>query len=220
MPSEIADGPPADQSGTCGERPLSELVAARICHDLVSPVGAIGNGLDLLRELGAGPADDLDLIAESAARAAAILRLHRLAFGPQPTDGERYGRAALAARLRPVIASRRVALEIRNLEGPDLAPGTSRLVALMALAGRRLVGAEGHLVMALAPAGDLPVSVAAEGRRAAWEPHLEALARGHATAETSSQVEFALLPIVARAAGARIETRSEPERARLDALAA
>ena len=61
---------------------LSALVSARLCHDLISPMGAIGNGLELL-QLSAGPAAaELALVNESLATALAKLRFYRIAFGP------------------------------------------------------------------------------------------------------------------------------------------
>ncbi len=38
------------------ENALAGLVCARICHDLSSPVGALVNGIDLIRELAPGGA--------------------------------------------------------------------------------------------------------------------------------------------------------------------
>ena len=84
---------------------LSALVSARLCHDLISPMGAIGNGLELL-EMARGPgADELALIHDSLANALAKLRFFRVAFGPadpqarqsfdeaaQITDAMFYGR--------------------------------------------------------------------------------------------------------------------------------
>lgn len=59
-----------------------ELLASRICHDLVSPVGAVNNGIELMREMDAAMADDaLDLIESSIGQAAARLKLFRLAYG-------------------------------------------------------------------------------------------------------------------------------------------
>jgi len=59
-----------------------ELLASRICHDLVSPVGAVNNGIELMREMNADMADDaLDLIESSIGQAAARLKLFRLAYG-------------------------------------------------------------------------------------------------------------------------------------------
>lgn len=64
---------------------LSALVAARICHDLVSPLGAIGNGVELLQVTGAeGP--ELDLLAQSTQSASAKLRFYRVAFGTMTAE--------------------------------------------------------------------------------------------------------------------------------------
>ena len=61
---------------------IFELLTARLCHDLVGPVGAAGNGAELLRELGAEEAGDaVELIAESASKAADRLRFYRVAYG-------------------------------------------------------------------------------------------------------------------------------------------
>jgi len=59
---------------------LSELMSSRICHDLISPVGAIGNGLELMTAL-TGPSPELELVGQSAHTAAAKLKFFRLAFG-------------------------------------------------------------------------------------------------------------------------------------------
>ena len=45
------------------------LLGARLCHDLISPVGAISNGLELLQLSGDLNGPERDLIADSAASA-------------------------------------------------------------------------------------------------------------------------------------------------------
>ena len=62
------------------QKTLAEMISSRICHDLISPVGAIGNGLELLTEL-SGPNPELELVAQSAGIAQAKLKYFRLAFG-------------------------------------------------------------------------------------------------------------------------------------------
>lgn len=69
---------------------LMELLSSRICHDLVSPVGAINNGLEFMEDM----ADDPDgrkeatsLIAHSATAAGARLMAFRLAYGAGAVDG-------------------------------------------------------------------------------------------------------------------------------------
>jgi histidine phosphotransferase ChpT len=64
---------------------LPALIAARICHDLISPMGAIGNGVELLEMARAGQGtttQELALIGASVEQANARIRLFRLAFGP------------------------------------------------------------------------------------------------------------------------------------------
>ncbi len=64
-----------------------ELMASRICHDLVSPVGAISNGVELMEELGeSAGAEALQLIASSAVQASIRLKCFRLAYGAAGTD--------------------------------------------------------------------------------------------------------------------------------------
>ncbi|WP_105383390.1 histidine phosphotransferase ChpT [Neorhizobium alkalisoli] len=65
---------------------LAALLCSRVCHDVISPVGAINNGLELLDE-GAGDSDALDLIRTSAVNASVRLKFARLAFGASGSVG-------------------------------------------------------------------------------------------------------------------------------------
>ncbi len=62
---------------------LSALLCARLCHDLVSPVSAIGNALSVLDDPSAHDmhSDAMDLVRGSASQAWAKLEFARLAFG-------------------------------------------------------------------------------------------------------------------------------------------
>jgi histidine phosphotransferase ChpT len=68
---------------------LAALLASRVCHDVISPVGAIVNGLEVLEE----DKDEgmrefaLDLIRKSAHTASARLQFCRLAFGAAGSAG-------------------------------------------------------------------------------------------------------------------------------------
>ncbi len=46
---------------------LAALVGSRICHDLISPIGAIGNGVELMMMEGAAKGPEMALITESVA---------------------------------------------------------------------------------------------------------------------------------------------------------
>ncbi len=66
---------------------ILELLASKICHDLVSPVGAINNGVELIDDIGADVAEEaMALIRNSAAQASLRLRLFRLAYGRAGAD--------------------------------------------------------------------------------------------------------------------------------------
>jgi histidine phosphotransferase ChpT len=60
---------------------LAELMAARLCHDLVGPIGAVANGVELLSDGGGGDAEVTGLIAVSARQATRRLQWFRVAFG-------------------------------------------------------------------------------------------------------------------------------------------
>ncbi len=60
---------------------LTALLGSRICHDLISPLGAISNGVELLLMSGALPGPEIALISESIAAANARIRIFRVAFG-------------------------------------------------------------------------------------------------------------------------------------------
>src|SRR3974390_810948 len=68
---------------------LAALLCSRVCHDLISPVGAIVNGLEVLDD-NPKPEDRefaLDLIRKSAKTASARLQFCRLAFGAAGSRG-------------------------------------------------------------------------------------------------------------------------------------
>lgn len=59
-----------------------ELICSRLCHDLISPISAINNGIELIAEVGEEARPDADvLIAESAHNASRRLRAFRYAYG-------------------------------------------------------------------------------------------------------------------------------------------
>lgn len=60
---------------------IGEALAARLCHELVSPVGAIANGVEILAEDAGFAADAATLIGQSAGEAARRLQFYRLAYG-------------------------------------------------------------------------------------------------------------------------------------------
>ena len=68
---------------------LAALLCSRVCHDVISPVGAIANGIELIDE-GTDPETNdiaMDLIRASAKNASAKLQYARIAFGAAGSAG-------------------------------------------------------------------------------------------------------------------------------------
>lgn len=89
---------------------FAALIGSRICHDLISPIGAINNGLELI-EMSSGAlapsvSPEMALISESVRNASAKIRYFRIAFG---AAGEQMvGRPEVVSILQDVFASSRL----------------------------------------------------------------------------------------------------------------
>lgn len=163
---------------------LAALVGSRLCHDLVSPLGAIGNGVELLRMIHDG-SDELVLIEQAVASAQARLLLFRLAFGAA-TEDQQVRAADLFEALGALSLHGRIALH-GTLDG-----------ALPRTRARRLALAGLCAETALAWGGTLTVAhdgVSAEAPRLRLEPALwQPLAAGTPPDDLApASVHFALL---------------------------
>ncbi|MGB3148225.1 MAG: histidine phosphotransferase family protein [Paracoccaceae bacterium] len=94
---------------------LTALLGSRICHDLISPLGAIANGVELLGLSGAHSGPELALIAESVTAANARIRFFRVAFGMAPAE-QKIGRAEILSILDDMTRGARTRIDWR---GPD-----------------------------------------------------------------------------------------------------
>ncbi len=65
---------------------IAALVGSRICHDLISPIGAIGNGVELLSLTDGDSTAEMALINESVENANARIRFFRIAYGAASED--------------------------------------------------------------------------------------------------------------------------------------
>jgi histidine phosphotransferase ChpT len=130
---------------------FASLLCSRLCHDLLSPVGALNNGLELLADE-TDPAMRercMELLAESARASAGKLKFFRLAFGAGGGLGENIDTREAQAALTGLIDSRRVELAWLVNE-PALPKGAVKVLLNLAMlasdalvrGGRLDVGAE------------------------------------------------------------------------------
>lgn len=82
------------------------MIAARICHDLISPLGAIGNGVELLEMAQSRPEPEIGLVRDSVQQAQARIRLFRIAFGQFRSD-QMIGAEELSGLVRDYAAHAR-----------------------------------------------------------------------------------------------------------------
>lgn len=107
---------------------LAALIGSRICHDLVSPVGAVSNGLELLSLSGVPDSPEMALVSNSATSANARIGLFRLAFG-QSSDDQLTRSEEFCRIWRNAMQDRRLTLD---WQGPE---STSRALAQALILG-------------------------------------------------------------------------------------
>ncbi|TNC72000.1 histidine phosphotransferase family protein [Rubellimicrobium roseum] len=88
---------------------LAATIVSRICHDLVSPLGALANGVELLALSGEEPSPEMQLIAQSVESANARVRFFRLAYGA--CSDQVVGRSELSRLLASMSRSGRIAYD-------------------------------------------------------------------------------------------------------------
>lgn len=199
---------------------LAALVSARLCHDLISPIGAIGNGLELLRMTeggggagGEGP--ELALISDSLATALARLRFYRIAFGP----ADEKGRQSLdeARRITDAMYAGRFGVTWADGESATMPRPAARIAYLAILCFERSLPMGGNLAVTLDAgrialrAGDCRVNAPAE----LWLHVTD----GAPVAEPKpDNVQFQLLRRALTARGYGIESRFSERTAELDLI--
>lgn len=154
---------------------LASLLCSRLCHDLLSPVGALNNGLELLADETdpAMRARCMELLADSARVSANKLKFFRLAFGAGSGFGEKIDARDLEAAVRGLVADNK-RLELGwYVEEPALSKLAAKvLLNLVLLAADALVRG-GHLDVGAEEAeGGTEIVVKLQGQRIILDPEL------------------------------------------------
>ncbi|MEM8581942.1 MAG: histidine phosphotransferase family protein, partial [Pseudomonadota bacterium] len=108
------------------DQDLTALVGSRICHDLISPLGAIGNGLELLQMSGGPESAEFELISNSLESATARIRFFRIAFG-DARPGQIISGHEVESALRFAFKNTRLDLQI---DARDMQRQTARFLFL------------------------------------------------------------------------------------------
>ncbi|MGB1548648.1 MAG: histidine phosphotransferase family protein [Alphaproteobacteria bacterium] len=161
---------------------LVELLCSRLCHDLVSPIGAIHNGLELLaQEEGDMEEEIISLLSKSSDEASRRLRFFRVAFGQAGGSAEMLSFTEGRALLDGFLKGGRISLDWTEKVEPSapIARGSVKLLLNMALlASETLPYGGGLAVVPSCHSGGTRLEVVAHGEKAAFKDGLaEALQR-------------------------------------------
>ncbi|MEB8389162.1 histidine phosphotransferase family protein [Rhodobacteraceae bacterium KMM 6894] len=170
---------------------LAALIGSRICHDMISPVGAIANGLELLTLTGVPDGPEMALVTESAAHASARIRYFRVAFGLASAT-QSMSSGEITGILNGVYTGNvRVDWQITD----DLPRPVAQAAILGLMCAEQAVPHGGTLTVAGTP--DALVILAA-GQRLTPNPAHWAVLNAPAGAANvpAAQVQFALLPVL------------------------
>lgn len=98
---------------TLSDLDLAALLCSKVCHDIISPVGAITNGLEVLDEDGGEDMREfaMDLIHKSARQASAKLQFARLAYGAAGSAGAEVDLADAEAVARGYMAGEKADID-------------------------------------------------------------------------------------------------------------
>jgi histidine phosphotransferase ChpT len=93
---------------------LAALLCSRVCHDVISPVGAIANGLELIDDPEMDPETKetaLEMVRSSARTASAKLKFCRIAFGAAGSAGALIDMGEAGEIAKAFVGSEKVKLE-------------------------------------------------------------------------------------------------------------
>lgn len=197
---------------------LAALTASKICHDLVEPMNAIIQGLELLKDGDAAAREDaLSLLDQGVAKAWAKLDFFRFAVGGALAEGDgeleeaRQTAERLYGALKPEL--------VWTAPAVTLPKAATRVVVNLLLVANECLPRGGKVELSANGSGE--VTVTATGPRAALRPATGAALRGEQPADGySGPVVLPLLTgILARQAGVELLAREGEERVELVARA-
>jgi histidine phosphotransferase ChpT len=195
---------------------LAALLCSRVCHDLISPTGAIVNGLEVLEEKQSDEETKsfaLDLIKKSAKTASARLQFCRLAFGAAGSVSAQIDLGDAEGMARAFIEDDKTKLAW-NLPRALLPKNRVKLLLNMLIIAGQTIPRGGTLTVDPVGEGEaMGFRVTAAGLNARIPQAVPGLLEG--TSENGSVDAHAIQPfytgLLARACGLKVDLKSEGE---------
>jgi len=182
------------------ETTFATLIGSRICHDLISPIGAINNGIELIEMGSTASSPEMTLISESVANASARIRYFRIAFGA--AGDQTVGRPEIVSILDGIYTGTRLSVAWGPLDGQPRNLVRLAFLAVMCLetampyGGRIVVTREDDRITVTGFADKYKIDAAL------WAL-LDTGTNGSGL--SPAQVQFGLLPLIAGDEGRALE---------------
>ena len=189
---------------------LASLLCSRLCHDLLSPVGALSNGLELLSEEKDPAMRErcFELLEQSARSSADKLKFFRLAFGAAGGFGESVPVAEPKALIEALVGNKHRIEITWGIASDSLPkPAVKTLLNLALIAIESLVRGGTLDIAAEVRDGASEIAVRAAGPRIAFDPIVgKALEGKLAPGELASRnAPAAMLASLATAMGGQLQ---------------
>ena len=180
---------------------LASLIGSRICHDLISPIGAISNGIELLSMTQPNPpSEEMQLLQDSCQNANARIRFFRVAFG-SAQGHQIVPLHEIHEILQALGLQARVTLAWASAENPTRRVAQTGFLGAMCLEAALIRGGTVSILQ-----DDTGLLIKGSGPVVQTDPMAWAhLTQTNAAEVTPAQVQFALLRMVAQDQGARID---------------
>ena len=145
---------------------VAELLASRLCHDLISPVGAVNSGIELMTEFGDDPdGESMALITSSARTASDKLLFFRIAYG-NAGSGANVPLTDGLNLVAPVCANQRTDTVIDDASaGVMPGAGAVKLLLCIVLMAGECLPRGGTLTVRVGPDMAAEITAAGEGAR-------------------------------------------------------
>ncbi|MFD2262644.1 histidine phosphotransferase family protein [Lacibacterium aquatile] len=184
---------------------LVQLLVSHLCHELVSPIGAINNGVELLEELGpaSGSEEVVNLIGQSGRNGAAKLRCYRLAYGLAGANAGVPGREARAVATELLSSEGRVQLQWPDgAVAEEYGPRSIQLVLNLVLLAVEFLPRGGTITVSAESLGDAEaVTVSAQGAVVKIDPRIADILHGKSETADHRSIHAAFCYRLAGAAG-------------------
>lgn len=203
---------------------LAALLCSRVCHDVISPVGAIVNGLEVLEDEKDSDMREfaLDLIRKSAKTASARLQFCRLAFGAAGSAGASIDTGDAENVARGLIGDDKTKL-VWNAPRVLLPKNKVKLVLNLCLIAMAAIPRGGEIVVSITGEGDATtIYVRAQGVNARVAHGVTTLLKGEPEggAVDAHGIQAFYTGLVARASQMDVDLRIEDGVVLIDALPA